>query len=1066
MLAQLMVGLSLSVDGFKTGCKAAVVAANEMSTGISSAMASAAADTRAAKRDTDSLNNSMSTLGKAFVGSAIIAGLYSVSKAAIEAEIKMEALQIQFLAVFKSANNAALEFNNMREMSNRLGLDLLVTANSYSRFQGAAMQSNLTAKQALSAFNGLQTGFAGLHLSAETAGRVMIQFNQMLSKGKVQAQDMKIIAESVPGAYGMMAEAMGLKGAQFFKMMRTGALDATTAIIAMGKQMEKEFADAAEKASTQLQANINRYNNKMLDAKVALGKELAPAFGSLLQIMGYLCEKATQFVKIINAGAISLAHIVTVIEIKTDGKALKTIKKNVKDAWDSTGGVKGGPASLLSASMGLGAGVLQAGGQYVASDSSAERDRRMKEENDRYNKALDENKNGIKPTEKTKEERRKEQERVDRRTQSDADARNEDAAHKLSGAFASREEEVRKAMSSFTLALNTQEASAGLSDVEKALEKVKLKADELSENKYITRPVTRVTTFRKEDGSLGSTTNTSDEKIQTTSQKSKDAVAAAVPGWNKTAIDTVLNAADSKIQDSIDKTRKKLDGAFDGMEYGDKLSQQLKAVSKTVEEEFKGAQKSIDAAASKGYDVSEAKAKLEMRKSQKVIAEQELMLAELVNKSLVSATESSEKSNADLALAKAEASMVGLSDLQASILKKQKDFDNSTIKEKKEMVAALAEIERLKLSITGSTDPAVIKTSKMEIERLNIIISKLEKIASLRSGEKNNIKLTAEQQDTNAFNKKIEDIDYKTGVDEKNAKRRSNMVMDGGFLTDYDKENAHLDIKEGAENFYSGDTKTKSQEFDAATKTGDVEKIKIAQGALDTLDATISAMSTRQIKLFDDKALLTNIENIKKVTSATTLAKEGTMAMVEPLATALETFAKTGKMNVGELAKNLADSLKMMAAQKTAFLLMTALEEGILGLVDAASDNEVNASLHFEAAAAAVAGAAVMGSFVLGSAIGAMAHDGITDIPREGTWLLDKGERVVDSKTNQDLKSFLKEGGGQSVGDTTVNVTINGGDEASIMKSLPKMKQTIIDAVHGDIAGNGRLRSVIQQYAK
>lgn len=36
-----------------------------------------------------------------------------------------------------------------------------------------------------------------------------------------------------------------------------------------------------------------------------------------------------------------------------------------------------------------------------------------------------------------------------------------------------------------------------------------------------------------------------------------------------------------------------------------------------------------------------------------------------------------------------------------------------------------------------------------------------------------------------------------------------------------------------------------------------------------------------------------------------------------------------------------------------------------------------------------------------------MAHSGLDDIPEEGTWLLDKGERVVDSRTNADLKGYL-----------------------------------------------------------
>lgn len=52
-----------------------------------------------------------------------------------------------------------------------------------------------------------------------------------------------------------------------------------------------------------------------------------------------------------------------------------------------------------------------------------------------------------------------------------------------------------------------------------------------------------------------------------------------------------------------------------------------------------------------------------------------------------------------------------------------------------------------------------------------------------------------------------------------------------------------------------------------------------------------------------------------------------------------------------------------------------------------------------------------------------MAHDGIDNIPKEGTWLLDKGERVVDSRTNADLKNYLANGGG-SGGDVKISQTI------------------------------------------
>ncbi|CAM9226511.1 hypothetical protein [Acinetobacter pseudolwoffii] len=54
---------------------------------------------------------------------------------------------------------------------------------------------------------------------------------------------------------------------------------------------------------------------------------------------------------------------------------------------------------------------------------------------------------------------------------------------------------------------------------------------------------------------------------------------------------------------------------------------------------------------------------------------------------------------------------------------------------------------------------------------------------------------------------------------------------------------------------------------------------------------------------------------------------------------------------------------------------------------------------------------------IAGQTIAGMAHDGIDNIPKEGTWLLDKGERVVDSRTNADLKNMIanNDGGGPQI---------------------------------------------------
>lgn len=102
-------------------------------------------------------------------------------------------------------------------------------------------------------------------------------------------------------------------------------------------------------------------------------------------------------------------------------------------------------------------------------------------------------------------------------------------------------------------------------------------------------------------------------------------------------------------------------------------------------------------------------------------------------------------------------------------------------------------------------------------------------------------------------------------------------------------------------------------------------------------------------------------------------------------------------------------------------------------------------------AAVASAGANVI-STIQSVSLGGMAHSGIDNVPKEGTWLLDKGERVVDSRTNQDLKTFLANAntGGASGGKSTVNVKIiNNG-------------QPVEAKVHSEETADGNLQLTVE----
>ncbi|QGT81599.1 phage tail tape measure protein [Pseudomonas coronafaciens] len=75
------------------------------------------------------------------------------------------------------------------------------------------------------------------------------------------------------------------------------------------------------------------------------------------------------------------------------------------------------------------------------------------------------------------------------------------------------------------------------------------------------------------------------------------------------------------------------------------------------------------------------------------------------------------------------------------------------------------------------------------------------------------------------------------------------------------------------------------------------------------------------------------------------------------------------------------------------------------------------------AALAAAAATAPMVASVSASALMGMAHNGIDNIPKEGTWLLDRGERVLNPNQNRDLTNYLADKSGTGgVGGTPITI--------------------------------------------
>ena len=93
------------------------------------------------------------------------------------------------------------------------------------------------------------------------------------------------------------------------------------------------------------------------------------------------------------------------------------------------------------------------------------------------------------------------------------------------------------------------------------------------------------------------------------------------------------------------------------------------------------------------------------------------------------------------------------------------------------------------------------------------------------------------------------------------------------------------------------------------------------------------------------------------------------------------------------------------------------------------------------------AAAGISSTYALTSslAVAGMAHEGMDNIPREGTWLLDKGERVIPSDENKKITEAVKNGTGAA--NQPINITnvyqIESNDGAAVQRALAQITPVI-----------------------
>ena len=255
---------------------------------------------RSATNETEKLNGAVSNVQKGFGGLktafAAIGGTY-VAMEVIKTTAAFEGLRNQLNFAAGDAIKGGQDLDWIRERAEYLGLDLNTAAQSFAKFSGAARNTSIEGQGVKDIFDGVAKAATVMHLSAEEADGTFRALQQMLSKGKVSAEELNgQLGERLPGALGIAARSMNVTQAELMKLMQKGELLSEDFLPKFGAQLRKEFGDASEVARESLSANMNRIGNVFLDLKLKIGKYLTPIIDVIIKGVDWIKNKWDEIV--------------------------------------------------------------------------------------------------------------------------------------------------------------------------------------------------------------------------------------------------------------------------------------------------------------------------------------------------------------------------------------------------------------------------------------------------------------------------------------------------------------------------------------------------------------------------------------------------------------------------------------------------------------------------------------------------------------------------------------------------------------------------------------------------
>lgn len=198
------------------------------------------------------VESTLSKFGKGVAAYFAVDTVKSFATDIFEASIKVDVLNNRLKYSEGDSGAAGERFDYLANISNKLGLSLDSVAQGYTTIAAASKGTIIEGETTRKTFEGISAAAATLGLTGEQTEGALRAVSQMISKGKVSAEELRgQLGEHLPGAFQLAAKAMGMTTVELDKFMDDGKLMAEDFLPKFAEQLNNAFGgSAAENINT------------------------------------------------------------------------------------------------------------------------------------------------------------------------------------------------------------------------------------------------------------------------------------------------------------------------------------------------------------------------------------------------------------------------------------------------------------------------------------------------------------------------------------------------------------------------------------------------------------------------------------------------------------------------------------------------------------------------------------------------------------------------------------------------------------------------------------------------